>query len=154
MASRFATDSATQFLFGHDVCTLAAGLPYPASSSLADSSEFLNHSSNKLVDAFTVGQLLSALRARRGAIWPLMEFWEDKVKPHRTIINEFIEPVLAEALARRAAVGSKRYAERENADDDREPMIMHLLNHIQGFLCCFGLVSSRLMPLYYQMPKY
>ena len=129
MVSRFTIDSVTQFLFGHDVCTLSAGLPYPASSSLADPLE------NKLVDAFTAGQLLSAMRARRGIIWPLMEFWEDKVKPHRKIIDEFIEPILADALARQE---SKSSAEREKASENGESMIMHLLNHIQGF--CVALV--------------
>ena len=120
MVSRFTIDLTTQFLFGHDACTLSAGLPYSASSSLADSSEFVNHSSNKLVDAFTASQLLIALCARQGAIWPLMEFWVDKVKPHKKVIDEFIELILADALTRRASVESQSSAEKEKADDDGE----------------------------------
>jgi hypothetical protein len=142
--SRFTIDSATEFLFGRSVHTLSTHLPYPASSPLAGSSEFTNHSSNKFVKAFTAGQLLSALRSRRGEIWPLMEFWEDKVKPNRKIVDDFIEPVLTD---KRAEIEGRPYTEKENTIDDGEPLLTHLLNQIQGFPNIF-IVISQLMPPY------
>jgi hypothetical protein len=92
--------SATEFLFGKDVHSLAAGLPYPASSPLANSPGFLNHPSNIFVDAFVAGLHLTALCTRYGRAWPLIEFWEDIVKPHRDIVDQYIDPIRAEHIAR------------------------------------------------------
>jgi hypothetical protein len=133
MVSRFTLDSATEFLFGHDVCTLSAGLPYPGSSPGANSYDFMTHPSNKLAGALASSQTLTALRLRRGAIWPFMEFWGDKVKPHRKIIDEFIEPILVDALAKHAVTDSKPNTERENTNNDRQPLSTQLLGQIQGF---------------------
>jgi hypothetical protein len=132
MVSRFTLDSATEYLFGHDVRTLSAGLPYPASSPLARSSEFMNHPSNKFANAFTAGQYHTALRVWQGADWPLAEFLADKVKPFRKIVDEFIEPILKDALAEHAVTENK-LSEGEKANDDGESLLTHLLSHMQGF---------------------
>ncbi len=76
----------------------SAGLPYPAGSPLADNPHFVNHPSNTFVKAFAAAQEKSAFRLQRGQYWPLFEFWADAVKPHRQVVNEFVEPLLAEAL--------------------------------------------------------
>jgi hypothetical protein len=135
MVSRFTIDSATEFLFGKDVCTLSAGLPYPASSPFANSDEFLNHLSNKFTASFGAGQYLSTRRSGFGSIWPLAEFWKDKVKPHRKIVDQFIEPTLADALAKRTAAANDASTDREKVDTEaeEETLLSHLLNHTQGF---------------------
>ncbi len=79
----------------------SAGLPYPAGSPLADNPHFVNHPSNTFVKAFAAAQEKSAFRLQRGQYWPLFEFWADAVKPHRQVVNEFVEPLLAEALNRK-----------------------------------------------------
>jgi hypothetical protein len=126
-------DSATEFLFGHDVGTLSAGLPYPASSPIANSDEFLNHPSNKFTHAFEAGQRFSSFRSGYGSIWPLAELWENKVKPYREIVDQFIEPVLVEALARRAAITKEPSADRKLVDTKGETLLSHLISHTQGF---------------------
>lgn len=93
----------------------------------------MTHPSNKLAGALASSQTLTALRLRRGAIWPFMEFWGDKVKPHRKIIDEFIEPILVDALAKYAVTDSKPNTERENTNNDRQPLSTQLLGQIQGF---------------------
>ncbi|KAJ7924700.1 cytochrome P450 monooxygenase pc-3 [Mycena leptocephala] len=101
--SRFTLDSATEFLFGRSVDSISAGLPYPEFSPLADSPQFLNHPSNTYVKAFVEGQILMVDRAAYSSKWPLWEFWKDKVKPHRTIADEYIEPILNAALEKKKA---------------------------------------------------
>ncbi|KAJ7174420.1 cytochrome P450 [Mycena filopes] len=105
LASRFTLDSATEFLFGRSVDSISAGLPYPESSPLADAPSFLNHPSNDFVRSFIQSQILTAQRASYGPHWPLLEFWKDRVKPHRKIIDGYIDPILNEALAGKRAGG-------------------------------------------------
>jgi hypothetical protein len=133
MMLRFAIDSATEFLFGIDVGTLSAGLPYPASSPLANADAFINHPSTKFTSAFEAGQYRSGYRSGYGVIWPLAEFWKSKVKPHRKIVDQFIEPVLTEALARRTAVRGGTSTDREKTDTKETTLLSHLANHTQGF---------------------
>ncbi|KAG7440388.1 cytochrome P450 monooxygenase pc-3 [Guyanagaster necrorhizus] len=98
IVARFTLDSATEYLFGKDVNTISAGLPYPAGSPLADNPHFVNHPSNAFLDAFAAAQEKSAIRLQTGKYWPLFEFWADAVKPLRQVVNEFVEPLLVEAL--------------------------------------------------------
>ncbi|KAJ7485205.1 cytochrome P450 monooxygenase pc-2 [Mycena galericulata] len=105
VVSRFTLDSATEFLFERSVDSMAAGLPYPESWPVANSSYFLNHPSNTYVRSFVLSQTLLVIalvmRAPFGSKWPLSEFWKDKIKPHRKIIDEFIEPLLNRELGRK-----------------------------------------------------
>ncbi|KIK53182.1 hypothetical protein GYMLUDRAFT_1026944, partial [Collybiopsis luxurians FD-317 M1] len=96
--SHFTPDSATEFLFGKDVGSLGAGLPYPKNTLLKNDESFFNHPSNLFVQAFMQGQKQSILRSRLGDMWPLAEFWKDKVKVHRDKIDEFTKPTLEEKL--------------------------------------------------------
>ena len=146
--SRFTIDSATEFLFGKDICTLSAGFPYPVSSSSVNSDAFLNHPSNKFATAFALGQYLSTRRTAFGSSWPLAEFWKDKVKPHRKIVDQFIEPILADALAKRAASGNMADGKKEDTEVKDETLLSHLLNHTQGSLPFASLMSLNLKLLH------
>jgi hypothetical protein len=126
MASRFTLDSASEFLLGKSVDTLSAGLCYPASSPLANSPAFINHSSNTFADAFTAGQHLTALRIRYGPTWPKREFWKDKVKPNRKIVDEFLQPILTEELAKQAASLNKKVEVEDST------LLAHLVHHTKG----------------------
>lgn len=149
MVSRFTIDSATEFLFGNDIRTLSAGLPYPASSPLANSDEFVNHPSNKFASAFLAGQFHSNLRTQYGSSWPLAEFWKDAVKPHREIVDKFVEPILMEALAKRAMVGG----ETPTDSKDEEILLNHLINHTQGSLFCLFVLGHQIH-IIYQISKF
>ncbi|KAJ3713074.1 hypothetical protein C8R42DRAFT_298842 [Lentinula raphanica] len=60
VVARFTLDSATEFLFGKDVESLGANLPYPDGSALANDLSILNHPSNVFVRAFMQGQIQTA----------------------------------------------------------------------------------------------
>ena len=78
------------------------------------------------------GQLLSARRTRFGPTWPMAEFWADKIKPHRKIINEFIQPILTEAMVKQASIARKSDPKRVQEDDNDETLLSHLVRHTQG----------------------
>ncbi|KAK0491658.1 cytochrome P450 [Armillaria novae-zelandiae] len=102
VVARFTLDSATEFLFGKDVESITAGLPYPADSPLANSPHFVNHPSNLFIKAFSRGMELIASRVQGGGTWPLIEFWKDKVQSNREAVDRFIQPVLAKALDKKS----------------------------------------------------
>lgn len=132
MISRFTLDSATEFLFGNDVRSLSAGLPYPHTSPLAATYNQY-HPANVFAEAFGNAQKLASHRSRFGSAWPLTEFWKDKVKVQRDIINKFIDPILAEAIAKKRIMketSSMRDGEREV--EDGETLLDHLVNYTEG----------------------
>lgn len=86
---------------GKDVSSLGAGLPYPQSSGISNSDSYLDHPSNKFVQAFLEGQEQLFHRGRLGSLWRLAEFWKDKIIPLREAINEFVDPIISEAIERK-----------------------------------------------------
>ncbi|KAK0502036.1 cytochrome P450 [Armillaria luteobubalina] len=114
--ARFTLDSATEYLFGNDVNSTSAGLPYPARSPFAGNAHFVNHPSNTFVKAFAAAQEESALRMQRGQYWPLFEFKADAVKPLRQVVNEFVEPLLVEALKRKDE--GEKSVKDDNSDEN------------------------------------
>ena len=123
LVGRFTLDSATEFLFGKSVDSLAAGLPYPESSGVTNSVHFSHHPSNSFLHAFATGQDVLAQRNRVGAFWWLYEFWKDKVGEHRKAINNFVDPIVKDALARKKT----QVVEKEN-----ETFLDHMIEHTQG----------------------
>ncbi|KAL1727074.1 cytochrome P450 [Schizophyllum commune] len=131
MVARFTLDSATEFLFGHDVNSAGAGLPYPPGSPLALAG-LREHPSDRFVDAFTEGQNLMALRVRTsGTAWPLFEFWQDRVAAKRKVVDEFVNSILNDP----AFVGAGQDVEAKVGaaakPDEDDTLLRHLLNHTQ-----------------------
>jgi len=101
VVSRFTLDSATEFLLGKDVCSLSAGLVYPPSSPLSKDPAIIHHPANHFAHAFHEAQVWSTSRSFCGTFWRAREFWEDKVRKNIKICNEFIDPILKEALEKK-----------------------------------------------------
>lgn len=97
MCSRITLDSATAFLFNHDVASLSAGLIYPPGSP-----ESVNHDrahpSNAFAHAFSSAQHRIAFRSFLGDVWGLTELTGDKTKKDMDIVNAYIEPIIEEAI--------------------------------------------------------
>ncbi|KAF8918955.1 cytochrome P450 monooxygenase pc-3 [Mucidula mucida] len=132
--SRFTLDSATEYLFGKDVESLAAGIPYPESSNIRNSDHFENHPSNVFVRAFVRAQELISTRTRYGGLWPLKEFWTNEVIPLRRTVDEFVEPLLRDAYKKKAAGQLEKVGELSlvsnlvNVTDDEVMIKDELLN--------------------------
>ncbi|KAJ8488066.1 hypothetical protein ONZ45_g14090 [Pleurotus djamor] len=130
MVSRFTLDSATEFLFGQDVCSLSAGLVYPPSSPMAITAANTSHPANVFAEAFIEGQNVTSLRTRYGPWFPLIE-WNDKVKPHRDIVNKFIDPIVASAVSKhKARIAAGDIDEKKDVQED-ETLLDHLVKITQ-----------------------
>ena len=124
LMGRFALDSATEFLFGHCVHSLDAGLPYPHNLSntptniLTPEKQVANDLSAALLDAqFAVGQ-----RERFGFVWPLREVFENKTKKPMKVIDAFIEPIVADAIAK-----NDIRREEKVSEEDEGTLLDHLI---------------------------
>ncbi|KAG7089169.1 hypothetical protein E1B28_010873 [Marasmius oreades] len=120
---RFTLDSATEFLFGKNVRSLDAGLPYPKSSGISNTYEFENHPSNRFVTAFMKAQAIAVQRSRLGTTWPLMEFWKDELAMNRAIVDEFVKPILAGVKQREKS----RSAQSKEPLEEDEFFLAHLV---------------------------
>ncbi|KAF8654871.1 hypothetical protein AX16_003332 [Volvariella volvacea WC 439] len=123
--SRFTLDSATEYLLGHDVKSLSAGLPYPHYSHLYQTPQGLasSHPANKFAQALFAAQVHTAARARYGEKWPLFEFWKDKVKGPMKIVHEFIEPILYDAIAAKKQMQIRGVSENKESDTLLEQLV-------------------------------
>ncbi|RDB15427.1 hypothetical protein Hypma_004172 [Hypsizygus marmoreus] len=134
LVSRFTLDTATEFLCGTDVRSLSAGLPYPATtpSNVRTNIAQEAHPANVFAHAFISGQTLSSLRTRYGPSWALVEFWEDRVKPHREVVDAFLSPILEEAL--RTVERKKRVSDGDEGSDEgeKETLLDNLVSQTQN----------------------
>ncbi|KAF8549680.1 cytochrome P450 [Imleria badia] len=101
--SRFTLDSASEFLFGHCVDPLTAGLPYPHKFSgprvaLKDSNIAMAFAA-----AFTAAQHAIARRNMIGGSWPLWEVFCDPMQEPMKVVDAFLEPILKDAIAKQKA---------------------------------------------------
>ncbi|KAF8905811.1 cytochrome P450 [Gymnopilus junonius] len=129
LTARFTLDSSTAFLFGSSVDSLAAGIPYPQWDAKKNPPSFYNHPSNKFVSAFSEGLALAAFRLGRGGEWPLFEFLKDKIIPFRKIIDDFTEPLLREALAKREIESA---VDKSHTDAEEDTLLAHLIKQTQA----------------------
>ena len=134
LVSRFTIDSATEFLFGKCVHSLASGLPYPysAPSALASSFDKSSVSTDAFAKAFQEAQELIANRMRSGDVWSVGEISGDKTKPAMEIVSAYLEPILTEALRRKklqSKVDDK--GSKEEIGED-ETLLEHLVRFTEG----------------------
>jgi len=140
LVARFTLDSATEFLFGIDVGSIQAGLPYPPKSHVNNPTVLTNHPSTLFVEAFQEGQFLTSSRGNYGIDWPLKEFWKDKIKPLRRQMDVFLEPILAKALADKN-VREDKTARGQEKLMEAETLLDHLVNQTQGQ---FNIIALRI----------
>jgi hypothetical protein len=126
---RFTLDAACEFLFNTKLQTLDSTLAYPhikpgsgdhtSSGGISPEEAF----SRALVGAETV--LMD--RFNCGELWCLQEFFKDKSESYMEVINEFLNPILEECLAKHAA--------RDDAgevDDEEKTLLDSLLQKTTG----------------------
>ncbi|KAJ3800615.1 cytochrome P450 monooxygenase pc-1 [Lentinula aff. detonsa] len=142
LIGRFTLDSATEFLFGSCVNSLATGLPYPrniaptvVSNSTTDSSGALLSPSNTAFslahdfsNAFLEAQEAVGSRERFSMIWPMLEIHKDKTEEPMKIINAFIQPIVNEAVAKMKSQ-NKLGETKGSVDkiDEHETLLDHLV---------------------------
>ena len=123
---RFTMDSASEFLFGSDVQSLSADLPYPSIAKAATSRRV--HPSDSFANAFQKAQVASAARSRFGQFWPLIEFWENKVEKEIQTVFDYVDPIVKRALETKKV---KELSKVEGEDED-ETLLEHLVKLTDG----------------------
>ncbi|KAF8998659.1 cytochrome P450 monooxygenase pc-3 [Cyathus striatus] len=115
LVSRFTLDSASQFLFGHNVHSLSGGLEYPEPSSKSNTPMSRNRPADSFTSAFLTGQSQLALRLSRGKTWPIAELFSDRIAPNRKVVDDFVRPLLERAIMKKREVKDK-LDEKETAN--------------------------------------
>lgn len=150
LTARFTLDSASEFLFGSCVHSLASPLPFPGEIT-ADGARVIGKDgklskADEFVRAFNEAQVVIASRVWVGGVWPLYEFWKDLTvcasypldsthadaaacrKPMK-VIDAFIDPILAQALSKK----QERTALAEvDAESQAATLLDHLVMHTDG----------------------
>jgi len=123
---RFTIDSASEFLFGSDVQSLSADLPYPSAIKPAASRRV--HPSDSFANAFQKAQVVSAARSRFGYFWRLIEFWEDGVEKEIQTVFDYVDPIVKRALE------TKKMKELSKAEgeDEGETLLEHMVKLTDG----------------------
>jgi hypothetical protein len=123
IATRFTLDSATEFLFGMDLHSLSTPMPYPYNSpqaqETAKSSSHLD-SAARFAKAFSEAQSISLSRLRFGLLWPLIEFWHDRIEEPMKIVHELIDPIVVDAIAKKKIL----YSSQEKSPTDRAKTLL------------------------------
>lgn len=132
--SRFTLDSATEFLFGSCVHSLHAGLPYPHNAVPPVSSSEIpkSNTANDFAGAFLQAQYIIAERERLGWVWPLFEFFEDRTRGPMKVVNAYLEPIIKEAIAKKAAFALEEKQAEDVSED--ETVLDHLVKLTSGEL--------------------
>ncbi|KAJ7055990.1 cytochrome P450 monooxygenase pc-3 [Mycena amicta] len=143
VVSRFTMDAATSFLFGHDVHSLDAGLPFPGphytSSNIpalheTTSEEETNPDSDAFSIAFQAAQTIIGRRNRFGAAWPLSkdEFWVDGIKRPMGVVRRFLDPILKDGVRRAVGVGGGIGGRKDDYEvSEGESLLDHLVKYTQ-----------------------
>ncbi|KAG5643869.1 hypothetical protein DXG03_009553 [Asterophora parasitica] len=135
LMSRFTLDSASEFLFGHCVHSLTAGLPYPHNASYVppESKTPQSARADDFARAFLEAQEIISSRERFGWIWPLAEVWGDKTKEPMKVVNAYLDPIIQEAIAKKDATPK---AEKEKTEpshvEDGATLLDHLVSLTSG----------------------
>jgi cytochrome P450 len=105
LIGRFTIDSATSYLFGKEVGTLGAETIYPYYSPRHIPLEKSSHPADQFLYAFQETQNISAYRSKFGEEWQLAEFWYDRNTQHQKVIDDFVEPILKDAVKKKRMEG-------------------------------------------------
>lgn len=109
-----------------DVCSLSTPIPYPHNSPQAQQFSKSSSSSNNLdratrfAKAFSEAQSITLSRSRFGLLWPLFEFWHDRMEEPMKIVHELIDPIVVDAIAKRKIWDSGE----GNSPTDREKTLL------------------------------
>ena len=112
LASRFTIDTASEFLFGHNLDTLA----------------YRDDGFDGFMDAFTKIQKVSLQRSIMGGLWPLFEVFGDKSKKHGDVIKAWITPLVERALEHKR----RMFEKGQSVETDQSTFLEYLADQFDG----------------------
>lgn len=135
LMSRFTLDSATEFLFGSCVHSLATVLPYPfhAPSSLTQRE---SSPAEDFALAFTQAQDAVNFRVRMGPyIWPWFELFGSKTKGPMRVVDAFLDPILKAAVEKarvEKTLGTATSNDSKEEIGEDDTLLDHLVKYTDG----------------------
>ena len=96
--ARFTLDTASEFLFGRNLNTLAGSLPEAGSAKMGPKGSATNDTFGSFAQAFEQAQIVITLRARLGYFWPIFELFRDKMKGPSRETKSWLDPIVKHAL--------------------------------------------------------
>jgi len=126
--ARFTLDSASEFLFGSCVHSLAADLPYPHHIKPIESDKQPESQADMFVRAFASAQHVVARRLGRGWLWPIIELFTGGTDEYMMVVDQYLKPIIDNALhkaAEESNLSPKTAAEKELDKD--ETLLDHLV---------------------------
>ncbi|KAG2139815.1 cytochrome P450, partial [Suillus bovinus] len=130
LISRFTLDSASEFLFGHCINSLFAGLPYPNNATKTTNAVQGDNAAAAFAYAFSQAQQGINRRVSIGQTWPLNEILADSTAQHMKVVNAFLDPILKDALEKKQT-SAVEFDKNELADD--QTLVDHLVNLTSDF---------------------
>lgn len=123
-------DAADEFLFGnHDLATLDLPLPKPGQTEEGAKGSVLEGVFGRFVQAFEQGQMNAVNRLGKGNYgWTIMEFFSDKQMPIVKTMEEYLEPLAADAIRRK----KEKEAKGEKESKEHESFLDHLVASTDG----------------------
>ncbi|OSC98998.1 cytochrome P450 monooxygenase pc-3 [Trametes coccinea BRFM310] len=126
--ARFTLDSATEFLFGKCVNSLESDLPYAHNDPIGPKLVREPNVAERFAQAFSEAQQVIALRWQVGWIWHMQELLRDKAAEHMQVVDQFLQPILEEAIAKnRAAKSQGSISSVDHKPDENETLLDHLV---------------------------
>lgn len=125
---RFTLDAGSEFLFGNCVDSMRNTLPYPHNVTNAAAGPAC---SEAFSDAFKGALHAVGDRSRTGWTWPLLEVFHDKTAEHMKVVDEYLQPILKEAVIKH----KRKEAEGADAMDKaetEETLLDHLIKRSAG----------------------
>ncbi|KAG1847196.1 cytochrome P450 [Suillus subalutaceus] len=129
LISRFTLDSASEFLFGHCIDSLSAGLPYPHNATESTNTNQGDNAAAAFAYAFSQAQQGINRRVSTGQTWPLTEILADSTAQHMKVVDAFLDPILKDALEKHST--AVEFNKNEFADD--QTLVDHLVNLTSDF---------------------
>ncbi|KAI0824718.1 cytochrome P450 monooxygenase pc-2 [Trametes gibbosa] len=123
LVSRFALDSATEFLFGTSAHSLNSDLPRAHDDDVYTRHTQPEDASDRFSKAVLGAQRALAMRLRLGWTWPLQEIIKDASEEHMRVIDEFLQPILEEAITKNRNPDFVKHS----GDEDHETLLDHLV---------------------------
>lgn len=111
--------------------SLSAGTPYPH-TELSANNDHGHNTTNEFVNLFTSAIDQLADRDGVGPFWPLREFWRDEVKSRRRKIDKFLDPIIADEIARQKRNGGK------DNEEERDTLLSSIVQQTAGKLYVLG----------------
>jgi hypothetical protein len=131
VVARFTLDSGTEFLFGQDVRSLEAPLPYPHEQPRDNSASFaaaFGRAQEKLVYRFGLDNL-----------WPWAELFWDRTNEDMKVIDAYVTPILRQKVEEKCAVDSSLEPKSargdgndDNLEDSGDTLLDHLVQYTDG----------------------